>query len=60
MQFEEEYYKDFLLKRQAKAYARKASIHGLTYIAEDGRPNVEKEGVIHLFLQVVLNEVLGS
>ncbi len=32
---------DFLLKRQAKAYAGSSSIHGLGYIAEDGRPIYE-------------------
>eukprot|EP00094_Tigriopus_californicus_P002100 TCALIF_02024-PA protein Name:"Similar to Nach Sodium channel protein Nach (Drosophila melanogaster)" AED:0.08 eAED:0.09 QI:38/0.85/0.37/1/0.28/0.5/8/0/589 len=30
--------KDLLLKRQAKEYCGAASIHGLTYIAEEGRP----------------------
>ncbi len=33
--------KDFLLKRQAKAYARKSTIHGLNYVAEPGRPSSE-------------------
>ena len=33
--------KDFLLKRQAKAYASGCSIHGLAYIAEDNRPVAE-------------------
>ncbi len=33
--------KDYLLKRQAKDYAGASSIHGLAYIAEDGRPKLE-------------------
>lgn len=33
---------DTLLKRQAKGYAGNSTIHGLTYIAEDGRPISEK------------------
>ncbi len=39
---EENEKKDYLLKRQAKAYAGASTIHGLTYIAEDGRPNTER------------------
>ena len=41
-QEEEDDQKDFLLKRQAKGYAGASSIHGLGYIAEDGRPRTEK------------------
>lgn len=33
---------DTLLKKQAKGYASNSTIHGLTYIAEDGRPISEK------------------
>ncbi len=33
--------KDFLLKRQAKDYAGASSIHGLGYLAEEGRPQFE-------------------
>jgi len=31
-----------LMGRQAKDYAGASTIHGLTYIAEEGRPRVEK------------------
>ena len=34
--------KEFLLKRQGRAYAGAASIHGLCYIAEKKRPYPEK------------------
>ncbi len=33
---------DGLLKKQGRGYAASSTIHGLTYIAEEGRPYTEK------------------
>ena len=38
---EKEKKKDYLLKRQAKDYAKASTIHGLVYIAEEHRPIFE-------------------
>jgi hypothetical protein len=35
--------KGSVLGRQAKSYCNSCSIHGLTYIAEDGRPISERQ-----------------
>ncbi len=32
---------DFMLKRQAKEYTGNATIHGLAYLSEEGRPSSE-------------------